>query len=133
MRICIIGTGYVGLVSGACFADWGYDVTCVDINYDKVAIFHDVSNPELRSAGSAIRDFQQPDRIIIGGDRRACERVGGIYRQFLSDGTPIVFTNRRSAELIKYASNAFLATKIAYINEVAEVCERVGADVQEVA
>ena len=238
MRICIVGTGYVGLVSGACFADWGHDVTCVDTNRDKISIlnsgglpiyepglaeitkrnmregrlsfstdlvsrvqdadavfiavgtpsrpsdgrvdlscvyavareiaptlpdgvvivikstvpvgtcdeverliserrpqldFHVASNPEFLRAGAAVHDFKRPDRIIIGGDRCACDRVADIYRQFLFDGTPIVFTNRRSAELIKYASNAFLATKIAYINEVAEVCERVGADVQEVA
>jgi UDPglucose 6-dehydrogenase len=238
VRICIVGTGYVGLVSGACFADWGHHVTCVDADCDKIAIlnrgelpiyepglaeiteknvkagtlsfstdltasawnadavfitvgtpprpadghadlssvyavareiapalshgvvivikstvpvgtcdeverliserrpqldFQVASNPEFLRAGAAIRDFKKPDRIVIGGERCACERIAEIYRPLVLDRTPVVYTSRRSGELIKYASNAFLATKIAYINEVADICERVGADVQEVA
>ena len=238
MRICIVGTGYVGLVSGACFADWGHNVTCVDANREKIAIlnngglpiyepglaeittinmkrerlsfstdlkssvrnadavfiavgtpsrpgdghadlscvyavaqeiapalqdgvvivvkstvpvgtcdeverlisksrahvnFRVASNPEFLRAGAAVGDFRRPDRVIIGGERSACDRVADIYRPFLADGTPFVYTARRSAELIKYASNAFLATKIAYINEIADLCERIGADVQDVA
>jgi UDPglucose 6-dehydrogenase len=238
VRICVAGTGYVGLVSGACLADCGHDVTCVDANNAKIAVlkagrlpiyepglaeitaaniregrlffstdlkaeaaradailiavgtpsrpsdghadlscvyavardiapvlrigalivmkstvpvgtcdemeriiaecrcgvdFELASNPEFLRAGAAIHDFKRPDRIIVGGSRATCDRVAELYRPMLADDVPIVCTGRRSAELIKYASNAFLATKIAYINEIADVCERVGADISEVA
>jgi UDPglucose 6-dehydrogenase len=238
-KICMVGTGYVGLVSGACLADFGNRVICVDIdearldsirggimpiyepglkdlvarNYSagrlvftsdlKAAVedslvifsavgtperedgsadlssvfrvakdiascmreyrvivqkstvpvgtserfgeimrenlknaveFDRVSNPEFLREGSAIEDFMRPNRVVIGVEsERAREIMGEIYRPLYLLETPIVFTSIRTAELIKYASNAFLATKISFINEIAELCEKVGADVDEVA
>ncbi len=239
MRIAMIGTGYVGLVSGACFADFGHHVTCVDVDVDKIAALSRgeipiyepglhalvqsnvregrlsfatglagpvresdavfiavgtpsrrgdghadlsyvyaaareiaaalegftvvvtkstvpvgtgdeveriirearpqadvsvVSNPEFLREGAAIRDFKHPDRIVVGTeDPRAKEAMAELYRPLYLNAAPILYTDRRSAELIKYAANAFLAVKITFINEIAELCERVGADVQEVA
>jgi UDPglucose 6-dehydrogenase len=239
MRVAMIGTGYVGLVSGACFADFGHDVTCVDKDTAKIAAlergevpiyepglnelvaanrragrlkfttdlrgavaaadavfiavgtpsrrgdghadlsyvyeaareiagaldgftvvitkstvpvgtgdeveriiretrrgaeFAVVSNPEFLREGAAIRDFKHPDRIVVGsGDARARELMTEIYRPLYLNRSPILFTDRRTAELIKYAANAFLATKITFINEIADLAEKVGADVQEVA
>ncbi len=239
MRIAMIGTGYVGLVSGACFADFGHRVTCVDTDAAKIAalkrgempIFEpgldalvaanvvagrldfvtdigpavaqadavfiavgtpsrrgdghadlsyvhaaardiaaalkdftvvitkstvpvgtgdeveriiretnasaDVavaSNPEFLREGAAIRDFKFPDRIVVGtDDERARKVIGDIYRPLSLNQAPMMFTARRAAELIKYAANAFLATKITFINEIADLAEKVGADVQEVA
>src|SRR6187401_1026326 len=239
MRVAMIGTGYVGLVSGACFADFGHEVVCVDKDKEKIAAltrgevpiyepglndvvainaragrlkfttelsgavaeadavfiavgtpsrrgdgFADlsfvydaareiaraldgftvvitkstvpvgtgdeverivretrpdadcavVSNPEFLREGAAIRDFKLPDRIVIGTtDTRARELMNEIYRPLYLNRSPILFTGRRTAELIKYAANAFLATKITFINEIADLAEKVGADVQEVA
>ncbi len=239
MRVAMIGTGYVGLVSGACFADFGHDVTCVDKDAEKIgalargevpiyepgltdlvaantragrlkftsdlagavkaadavfiavgtpsrrgdghadlsfvyaaardiagalsgftvvitkstvpvgtgdeveriirettpqAEFAVVSNPEFLREGAAIRDFKHPDRIVVGSDEpRACEVMSELYRPLYLNRSPIMFTDRRTAELIKYAANAFLATKITFINEIADLAEKVGADVQEVA
>jgi len=239
MRIAMIGAGYVGLVSGACLADFGHRVTCVDHDARKIAslcqgeipIFEpgldalvadstragrldfttdlagpvaeadavfiavgtpsrrgdghadlsyvyaaareiaaalqgftvvitkstvpvgtgdeverlireakpdaDVvvaSNPEFLREGAAIRDFKFPDRIVVGtADERARKIIGDIYRPLYLNQAPIMYTARRTAELIKYASNAFLATKITFINEIADLSEKVGADVQEVA
>lgn len=239
MRIVMVGTGYVGLVSGACFADFGHHVTCVDKDSDKIAGLHrgeipiyepglddivaanvkagrldfttdlnaavgeadavfiavgtpsrrgdghadltyvyaaakeiaaaldgftvivtkstvpvgtgdeveriigeanpaaDVvvaSNPEFLREGAAIRDFKMPDRIVVGTeDERARRVISEIYRPLYLNQSPILYTARRTAELIKYAANAFLATKITFINEIADLAERVGADVQEVA
>ena len=239
MRIAMIGTGYVGLVSGACFADFGHHVTCVDKDAAKIdainrgrmpiwepglealvkanvdhgrldfttdlaagiagaeAVFIAVgtpsrrgdghadltfvyeavrelaralkgpvvvvtkstvpvgtgdeiarilaeegapegtsvaSNPEFLREGAAIRDFKIPDRIIVGADdEKAREVLKEIYRPLFLNQAPILFTGRRTAELTKYAANAFLATKISFINEIANLCEAVGADVQEVA
>jgi UDPglucose 6-dehydrogenase len=239
MRVAIIGTGYVGLVTGACFADFGHQVLCVDQDADKIAAlkrgeigifepglsdlvaantragrlafetelapavreadavfiavgtpsrrgdghadlsfvhsaaraiaaelsgftvvvtkstvpigtgdeveriirearpnadFAVVSNPEFLREGAAIRDFKHPDRIVIGSDDpRAREVMTELYRPLFVNAAPILITDRRSAELIKYAANAFLATKITFINEIADLCEQVGADVQEVA
>jgi UDPglucose 6-dehydrogenase len=239
MRIAMIGTGYVGLVSGACFAHFGHHVTCVDKDADKIAALSRgeipiyepgltelvrsnirdhrlafetelaepvaaaeavfiavgtpsrrgdghadlsyvyaatreiaaalqgftavvtkstvpvgtgdeveaiireqrpdadvcvVSNPEFLREGAAIRDFMHPDRIVVGiEDPRGRDIVAEIYRPLYLNAAPILYTDRRTAELIKYASNAFLATKITFINEVADLCEKVGADVQEVA
>lgn len=238
-KICMVGTGYVGLVSGACLADFGNRVICVDIdearldsirggimpiyepglkdlvarNYsagrlvftsdlgaaveDSLVVFSAVgtperedgsadlssvfrvakgiascmreyrvivqkstvpvgtserfgeiirenlenpiefdrvSNPEFLREGSAIEDFMRPNRVVIGVESdRAREIMREIYRPLYLLETPIVFTSIRTAELIKYASNAFLATKISFINELAELCEKVGADVDEVA
>jgi len=93
-----------------------------------------VSNPEFLREGAAIRDFKLPDRIVIGTtDTRARELMSEIYRPLYLNRSPILFTGRRTAELIKYAANAFLATKITFINEIADLAEKVGADVQEVA
>ena len=239
MRVAMIGTGYVGLVSGACFADFGHEVTCVDKDTGKVAALtrgempiyepglddlvaanvkagrlkftealgpavkaadavfiavgtpsrrgdghadlsfvYDaareiaaaldgftvvitkstvpvgtgdeveriiretrgqadcavVSNPEFLREGAAIRDFKHPDRIVVGSeDARAREVMTELYRPLYLNRAPILFTDRRTAELIKYAANAFLATKITFINEIADLAEKVGADVQEVA
>ncbi len=239
MRVAMIGTGYVGLVSGACFAEFGHDVTCVDKDKGKIAAltrgevpiyepglndlvaantragrlkftddlpaavkaatavfiavgtpsrrgdghadlsfvydaareiaatiggftvvitkstvpvgtgdeveriiretrpkaeFAVVSNPEFLREGAAIRDFKLPDRIVVGTeDARAREVMSELYRPLYLNRSPIMFTDRRTAELIKYAANAFLATKITFINEIADLAEKVGADVQEVA
>jgi UDPglucose 6-dehydrogenase len=239
MKIAMIGTGYVGLVSGACFADFGNQVTCVDKDTGKIAaltrgeipIFEpgledlvatnvragrlgftttladavgeaeavfiavgtpsrrgdghadlayvytaareiaaaikdftvvvtkstvpvgtgdeverlireanpgaDVvvaSNPEFLREGAAIRDFKFPDRIVVGtDDERARKVLGDIYRPLSLNQAPIMYTARRTAEMIKYAANAFLATKITFINEMADLAEKVGVNVQEVA
>ena len=239
MRIAIIGSGYVGLVSGACFADFGHTVTAVDNDPAKVAMLRrgempifepgladlvasnaragrlsfttdlspavaaaevvmiavgtpsrrgdghadlsyvygaareiaaaiagptvvvtkstvpvgtgdeveriirearpDIelavaSNPEFLREGAAIQDFKRPDRIVLGcEDARARAVMQELYRPLYLNQAPIVWTSRRTAELTKYAANAFLATKITFINEIADLCERVGADVQEVA
>jgi UDPglucose 6-dehydrogenase len=239
MRVAMIGTGYVGLVSGACFADFGHEVICVDKDKAKIAAllrgempiyepglndmvganmraarlkftsdlagavanadavfiavgtpsrrgdgFADlsfvyeaareiaraldgltvvitkstvpvgtgdeveriiretrpdvacavVSNPEFLREGAAIQDFKHPDRIVIGTtDARARELMSKLYRPLYLNRLPIMFTDRRTAELIKYAANAFLATKITFINEIADLAEKVGANVQEVA
>jgi UDPglucose 6-dehydrogenase len=93
-----------------------------------------VSNPEFLREGSAIRDFQFPDRIIVGvNDARGRSVLGAIYKPLHSDDGPVVYTDRRTSELIKYASNAFLATKIGFINEIANLCEAIGANVQDVS
>ncbi|PWB60095.1 MAG: UDP-glucose 6-dehydrogenase [Bradyrhizobiaceae bacterium] len=93
-----------------------------------------VSNPEFLREGAAIEDFKRPDRIVVGlEDARARAVMSELYRPLFINETPMLFTDRRTAELIKYASNAFLATKITFINEIADLCEKVGADVQEVA
>ncbi|SNT64280.1 UDP-glucose dehydrogenase [Tardiphaga sp. OK246] len=239
MRIAMIGTGYVGLVSGACFADFGHNVICVDKDSSKIdallrgeipifepgldalvasnvksgrlgfsldlseavktadAVFIAVgtpsrrgdghadlsyvhaaareiaanlrdftvvitkstvpvgtgddveriiretnpdadvavaSNPEFLREGAAIRDFKHPDRIVVGtDDERARTVISEIYRPLYLNQAPIMYTGRRTAELIKYAANAFLATKITFINEIADLAERTGADVQDVA
>src|SRR6516162_10569957 len=239
MRVAMIGTGYVGLVSGACFADFGHEVVCVDKDKAKIAALsrgevpiyepglsdlvasntragrlkfttellgavaaanavfiavgtpsrrgdgfadlsfvHEaareiaraldgftvvitkstvpvgtgdeveriiretrsdadcavVSNPEFLREGAAIQDFKHPDRIVIGTpDARAREVMSELYRPLYLNRSPILFTDRRTAELIKYAANAFLATKITFINEIADLAEKVGADVQEIA
>jgi UDPglucose 6-dehydrogenase len=93
-----------------------------------------VSNPEFLREGSAIEDFRRPDRVVVGCDTdRARSVLTEIYRPLYLNETPILFTSRESSELIKYAANAFLATKITFINEMANICEKVGADVQDVA
>jgi len=98
------------------------------------ADFDVASNPEFLREGSAIEDFRRPDRVVVGCvGERAREIMREIYRPLFINETPILFTGRESAELIKYASNAFLATKITFINEIADLCEKVGADVQDVA
>jgi UDPglucose 6-dehydrogenase len=95
------------------------------------ASFAVVSNPEFLAEGTAVSDFMAPDRVVLGGDNRyAAEAVASLY---LSLQAPIIITDLRTAEMIKYASNAFLATRISFINEIASICERVGADVRQVA
>ena len=239
MRIAMIGTGYVGLVSGACLSEFGHDVACVDNDVAKItalksgkvpifepgleeviaantkagrlsftnelskavtkadavfiavgtpsrrgdghadlsyvyaaakeiarsldgykvvvtkstvpvgtsreverilrgtrpnADFDVASNPEFLREGSAIEDFRRPDRIVVGTESdRARSMMKEVYRPLYLNETPIVFTSRETAELIKYAANAFLATKISFINEMADICEKVGADVQDIA
>src|SRR6478735_439387 len=182
MHVAMIGAGYVGLVTGACFAEFGHVVTCIDNDPAKVAAlkrgempifepglaelvasnvaahrhgyklivtkstvpvgtgdeiarivsdlrpdarFAVVSNPEFLREGAAIADFMQPDRVVIGTeDPRAQDMMRELYRPLVANNTPIVFTERRGAELIKYAANAFLATKITFINEIADLCEQ---------
>ena len=98
------------------------------------AEFAVVSNPEFLREGAAIQDFKHPDRIVVGSDdARARDVMTELYRPLYLNRSPILFTDRRTAELIKYAANAFLATKITFINEIADLAEKVGADVQEVA
>src|SRR5205085_5112487 len=98
------------------------------------ADFAVVSNPEFLREGAAIEDFKRPDRVVVGtDDERARAVLHEIYRPLFINETPILFTGRRGAELIKYASNAFLATKVTFINEMADLCEKSGIDVQEVA
>src|SRR6478609_5507888 len=237
MRIAMIGSGYVGLVSGACFAQFGHDVVCIDKDSEKIARLHkgeipiyepgldkivadnvkagrldfttnlavadadavfiavgtptrrgdghadlsyvyaaaaelanairrytvvvtkstvpvgtgrevariiretrpaaefDVaSNPEFLREGAAIEDFMKPDRVVIGVEsQRARDVMSAVYRPLNLIQTPMVFTNIETAEVTKYAGNAFLATKITFINEIADLCERVGADVHDVA
>ena len=239
MRIAMIGSGYVGLVSGACFSDFGHVVTCVDtdagkidrLNQGEIPIFEPgldllvkanieqrrlffttdtenavreadavfiavgtpsrrgdgyadlsyvyaaaeeiaslmqgftvvvtkstvpvgtgdeieaiirrvrpdadfavVSNPEFLREGAAISDFKRPDRVVIGtGDPRAEEVMRELYRPLSLNEAPLMFTSRRTSELIKYAANAFLAMKITFINEIADLCEKLDADVQQVA
>ena len=239
MQVAMIGTGYVGLVSAACFSEFGFDVTCVDKAVEKIdglkngqvpifepgledlvrnnfaagrlhftsqiedavpdadvvmlavgtpsrrgdghadlsyvwaaaeevaramngytvivtkstvpvgtgrkieeiirkvrpdAEFDIVSNPEFLREGSAIGDFMRPDRVVVGLDSEpAREVMKALYRPLFLIETPIIFTSLESAELIKYAANTFLATKITFINEIADICEQIGADVQDVA
>ncbi len=239
MRVAMIGTGYVGLVSGVCFSDFGHEVVCVDKDAGKVAKlkagevpifepgldfmmnsnvaagrlsfttdlksavasadavfiavgtptrrgdghadltyvyaaaeeiadaidgftvvvtkstvpvgtnrevervikarradapFNVASNPEFLREGAAIEDFMRPDRVVVGcEDDKAREVMRELYRPLSLRETPIVFTGLETAEMIKYAANAFLATKITFINEIADLCEKVGADVQDVA
>lgn len=238
MRIAMIGTGYVGLVSGTCFSEFGTDVVCVDKDKDKIdglnngvipiyepgleqlvesnvragrlsfttdlaaavraadavfiavgtpsdgngsadlryvkgvareiapcltgytaivtkstvpvgtgstlaeiiretkadADFDMVSNPEFLREGAAINDFMRPDRVVIGAEtERAREAMQQLYRPLYLIETPIIFTSLETSELTKYAANAFLATKISFINEIADLCEKVGADVHDVA
>ncbi len=93
-----------------------------------------MSNPEFLREGAAIQDFKRPDRIVVGGDHaRGREVMSELYRPLYLNRSPIMFTDRRTAELIKYAANAFLATKITFINEIADLAEKIGADVQEIA
>ena len=239
MKICIIGTGYVGLVSGACFADLGNDVWCVDNNNQKIdnlnnnqipifepgledlvnknyiagrlkfttnlslavkrsdiificvgtptykkkfsadlthvykvateiskninrfkiivtkstvpvttgdkiekiilkkkrkKLFEVVSNPEFLREGEAIRDFRFPDRIVIGANnKKAIKKLKSLYDPLIKKGAIFFSTNRRGAELIKYASNAFLATKISFMNEISNLCEKTGVNVEDVS
>lgn len=239
MNIVVIGTGYVGLVSGACFSEFGFNVTCIDKDKEKIeqlekgvipiyepgldvlvernhaagrlsfattldgyaenadavfiavgtptrrgdghadlsyvfaaasevaeklcdytvivtkstvpvgtgrqveavlreanpkADFDVVSNPEFLREGSAINDFMRPDRVVVGAEsERAIERMRALYRPLYLIEKPVLFTSLETAELIKYAANAFLAVKISYINQMADLCEAVGADVHDVA
>ena len=239
MKIAMVGSGYVGLVSGACFADFGHEVVCIDKDQSKIDRLHDgimpiyepgldqlvannvkagrltfttdlaegiagasaifiavgtpsrrgdghadlsfvyavaqevgqnlsneavivtkstvpvgtgdeverilrdsgtahrvavVSNPEFLREGAAIDDFKRPDRIVIGAeDEFGREVMREVYRPLFLNESPILFTGRRTSELIKYAANAFLATKITFINEMADLCEKVGANVQDVS
>jgi UDPglucose 6-dehydrogenase len=109
--------------------DWVADI--VQNNQPQPVEFAVVSNPEFLREGSAILDFMNPDRVVLGSlNREAANRVAQLY---LSLRTPIIITDLRTAEMIKYASNAFLATRISFINEIANICEQLGADVKEVA
>jgi len=112
----------------------GREVESIIRNTSKDADFDVVSNPEFLREGSAINDFMRPDRVVIGAESdRARDLMRHLYNPLYLIETPILFTRRETAELIKYAANAFLATKITYINEIADLCEKVGADVHDVA
>ena len=96
--------------------------------------FSVVSNPEFLREGEAIRDFIYPDRVVIGSNDKKSEKIlKNLYSPLISKGAKFVSTNRRAAELIKYASNAFLATKITFINEIANLCEKIGIDVEDIS
>lgn len=94
--------------------------------------FHVVSNPEFLKEGSAVDDFERPDRVIIGGDQEACGIVASLYAPFVRNNKPIMIMTRRASEMSKYASNAYLATRISFVNEIAEMCEKMGANIDEV-
>ena len=112
----------------------GDEVEKLILKHHKEDDFAVVSNPEFFREGAAINDFKRPDRIVVGTDNPMAQDVmKAIYRPLFLNETPIMFTRRRTSELIKYAGNAFLATKITFINEMADLCEAVGANVQEVA
>jgi UDPglucose 6-dehydrogenase len=112
----------------------GNEVEKIIRNARPDAKFDVASNPEFLREGSAIEDFMRPDRVVIGTDSEAAQEVmKKLYRPLFLIETPILFTSRQTAELIKYAANTFLATKITFINEIADLCEKVGADVQDVA
>src|SRR3546814_145291 len=114
-------------------SDWSSDVCSSDLVAPQ-ADFDVVSNPEFLREGAAIEDFKRPDRIVVGTtSERAQEVMAQLYRPLYLNRSPLLFTARRTAELIKYAANAFLAVKITFINEIADLCEQVGANVQDVA
>src|SRR5919106_4418282 len=159
MRIAMIGTGYVGLVSAACFAEFAAEEIARGLVEGSVVVTKSTvpvgtgrklqalfarlrpdldievaSNPEFLREGSAIEDFMRPDRVVVGVESEHARQVlERLYRPLNLTQTPILFTSLETAELIKYATNSFLATKITFINEIADLCERVGADVQQVA
>src|SRR3989475_408198 len=137
MNICVVGAGYVGLVTGAVFADLGNEVVCVDNVAEKIerpqrqpVPFDVVSNPEFLREGSAIEDTLRPDRIVIGAPTQQVAMA--LLELYAPLERPMIITDVPSAEMIKYASNAFLATKISFINAVANICELAGADVTQV-
>src|SRR2546429_254503 len=148
MRIAVVGAGYGGLTTAACPAHLGPEVACPGIHAHRGArvrkrggaLLADAgttehvtvaSNPEFLREGQAVHDFLHPDRIVIGcEDPESAVRVSELYRGVHA---PVLVTDPASAEMIKYASNAFLATKISFINAIANVCEAVDADVREVA
>jgi len=164
MRITVVGTGYVGLVSGTCFAETGNHVVCVDIDANKVqrmqngevpiyepgleVLFErntkqgrltfttdlaEVSNPEFLREGVAVDDFLKPERVVIGTSSDKAKKVmERLYNPFVRQGNPVIFMDEKSAEMTKYAANSFLATKITFMNEVANLCEQVGANVDMV-
>src|SRR5207253_865491 len=143
MNICVIGTGYVGLVTGCVFSDLGNEVIVnkstvpvgtgnmvreiIETNRKRSVDFDVVSNPEFLREGSAIQDTLEPDRIVIGAPNQVVAMK--ILELYAPLERPMLITDVASAEMIKYASNAFLATKISFINSVANICESVGADV----
>ncbi|MDE0718059.1 MAG: UDP-glucose/GDP-mannose dehydrogenase family protein, partial [Rhodospirillaceae bacterium] len=112
----------------------GREIEAIIREVNPAAEFDVASNPEFLREGSAIADFMRPDRVVIGtGSLRARDVMRRLYRPLYLIETPILFTRRETSELIKYAANAFLATKITFINEIADLCEKVGADVHQVA
>jgi len=112
----------------------GDEVEAIVRKHNPEARFAVVSNPEFLREGTAVADFQKPDRIVIGTeDDASVERMRAVYARYIAAGVPFVATNRRTSELIKYASNSFLAVKITFINELANLCEEIRADVQDVA
>jgi UDPglucose 6-dehydrogenase len=159
-RVLVVGTGYVGLTTGVCLASLGHRVVCADIDTAKVERLRrgvvDIVEPGLAElmgeqvtagrlsfvssaaegvtgfdeGGSAVHDFLNPDRIVVGCDTQdPAERVSALYARL---GAPTVLTDAASAELVKYAANCFLAMKLSYVNAMAELCERVGADIADV-
>ena len=162
MKISIIGTGYVGLLTGVSLANFGNNINCVDNDKEKIDIlnkgqlpiyepglkeiiqntlkdrklnykFDIVSNPEFLREGKTLYDFMHPDGIVIGSEsKKAIEIMKEVYRVLKLNDIPFIITNLETAEMIKYASNAFLAMKISYVNEIANLCEKIGADIQVV-
>src|SRR5207244_1227854 len=142
-RIAVVGAGYVGLTTGACFAHLGHHVVCVDVEPEKIERLSRGDVPILEAgldelvrdglpAGRppSVHDFLNADRIVIGCEDPAA--AGRVARLFERIQAPVIVTDPASAETIKYASNAFLATKVSFVNAIANVCEAVGADVREV-
>ena len=131
MKIAMVGTGYVGLVTGTCFSGAAIqeelDKRGSDLSFDVV------SNPEFLKEGTACDDFLKPDRVVVGADRAESMQVmQELYRPFILSDDAFIAMDIKSAELTKYAANAMLATKISFINEISNICERVGADVNKV-
>src|SRR5205807_755090 len=139
-KVAVVGAGYVGITTAVCLAELGHEVVGLDIDEGRVKqlkrnrlpIFEPgleemlQRNAEFLREGTAVTDFMQPDRVVIGAtDSSAAERVAGLYGGL---GAQVLLTDINSAEMIKYASNAFLATRISFINEIARISERVGAD-----
>src|SRR5438093_1054448 len=134
MKLCVVGTGYVGLVAGTCVAEGGTGERIRSLMRELTPYpFDVVSNPEFMKEGAAIEDFMKPDRVVIGaGSARAIEIMREVYEPFVRTGNPILVMHNASAEMTKYAANALLATRISFMNEMANLCERVGADVDQV-
>src|ERR1700721_452968 len=138
MRITIFGSGYVGLVTGACLADAGNNgvrqAVGESVAQRRAAIEFDmVSNPEFLKEGAAISDFMRPDRVIVGTDSdRAAELLRSLYEPFTHNRDRMIVMDVRSAELTKYAANAMLATKIRFMNELGNLAEHFGADIESV-
>src|SRR5437867_3668302 len=142
MRVTIFGSGYVGLVTGACLADAGNHVMCVDVDAARIERLKrgevPIHEPGLealikRNAEAGRIEFTKPDRVVVGADNpRTTELMRALYEPFIRNHDRLIVMDVRSSELTKYAANAMLATKISFMNELAAIAERVGADIEKV-